>query len=50
MSRCSDAQTLGTQGLKDNPEVIFTAATKAQEAADWMYAQQLQAAEEMASG
>ncbi|PZQ81204.1 MAG: hypothetical protein DI549_14890 [Ancylobacter novellus] len=34
--------------LKDDPKAIFTAASKAQQAADWMHAQQPQA-EEMAA-
>ena len=34
--------------LKDDPRAIFTAASKAQAAADWMHAQQPQA-EEMAA-
>ena len=34
--------------LKDDPKAIFTAASKAQQAADWMHAQQSQA-EEMAA-
>ena len=34
--------------LKDDPRAIFTAASKAQQAADWMHAQQPQT-EEMAA-
>lgn len=34
--------------LKDDPKAIFTAASKAQQASDWMHAQQPQA-EEMAA-
>lgn len=34
--------------LKDDPKAIFTAASKAQQAADWMHAQQPQAAKEVA--
>ena len=34
--------------LKDNPRAIFTAASKAQEAADWMHAQQPQPIEKAA--
>jgi antirestriction protein ArdC len=34
--------------FKDDPRAIFTAASKAQAAADWMHAQQPQA-EEMAA-
>ena len=32
------------QVLKDDPRAIFTAASKAQQAADWMHAQQPTAA------
>ena len=33
------------QGPKDDPRAIFTAASKAQQAADWMHAQQPQTEE-----